>query len=132
MTETRRRTLDETWDHLAMRGEEMPRDAAGRPFVHSRMPRFDDEELGFMFFRTESIDADFSRCTLRRTFFGRSLLQKVKFSDTDLAESCMCWNDFNDCDFGKADLTGCDMRSSNFQNCWFGVTVRRRPHCAAA
>jgi uncharacterized protein YjbI with pentapeptide repeats len=31
----------------------------------------------------------------------------------------MCWDDFIECDFSGADLTGCDMRASIFKDCKF-------------
>jgi uncharacterized protein YjbI with pentapeptide repeats len=31
----------------------------------------------------------------------------------------MRWNDFHQCDFSGADLSRCDMRSSNFRGCKF-------------
>jgi BTB/POZ domain-containing protein KCTD9 len=125
MAAIERRSLSETWAHLAARGEDMPRDSAGNPYLPSRMPNFDDERFGFAYFRAQSIDADFSACTLRRTYFGRSLLERVRFEDADLAESRMCWNDFTKCDFSGADLSGCDMRASHFESCRFiGASLR--------
>jgi hypothetical protein len=122
----RRRTLAETWRHLEKEGEGMPRDARGKPFVPPRMPSHDDEQLGWSFFRTSAHEADYSYCTLPRTYFGRSELNEVNFRNTDLSESRMCWNDFFDCDFAKADLSGCDMRASNFTRCKFdGADLRR-------
>ena len=130
---TRRRSLAETWRHLEEEraGEKMPRNAKGKPFVPPQMPNHDDDELGFSFFRTSAQEADYSYCTLPRTFFGRSELNEVNFRNTDLSESRMCWNDFNDCDFSKADLSGCDMRASKFKACKFdganlkGADLRR-------
>jgi BTB/POZ domain-containing protein KCTD9 len=125
---TRRRSLAETWRHLEdqLGGDRMPRDRKGKPFVPPRMPNHDDDELGFSFFRTSAQEADYSYCTLPRTFFGRSELNEVSFRNTDLSESRMCWNDFNDCDFSKAYLSGCDMRASKFVRCKFdGADLRR-------
>ena len=123
-----RRSLVKTWAYLEETGEgvEMPRDAKGKPFVPPRMPSYDDEDEGFSFFRTSAEEADYSHCTLPRTYFGRSGLNEVNFHNTDLSESSMCWNDFTDCDFSKADLSGCDMRASNFVRCKFdGADLRR-------
>jgi hypothetical protein len=123
---TARRTLAKTWQHLEKEGDDMPRDAKGKPFVPPQMPRYDDDELGFSFFRTRADEADYSHCTLPRTYVGRSEFNGVNFHDTDLSASRMCWDDFFDCDFSKADLSGCDMRASNFVRCKFdGADLRR-------
>ena len=115
-----RRSLEETWSFFETTGMKMPRDSHGRPFVPPRMPSHDDPEpLGFDFFRCMESDRDLSNLTLPRTFFGRSLLERILFRNTDLSESRMCWNDFVDCDFTSADLVGCDLRSSLFRNCKF-------------
>ena len=37
----------------------------------------------------------------------------------------MCWNDFKNCDFSEADLSGCDMRASEFENCKFIGAIMR-------
>jgi uncharacterized protein YjbI with pentapeptide repeats len=43
----------------------------------------------------------------------------------------MCWNDFEQCNFSGAKLSGCDMRTSNFKDCKFvralltGADLRR-------
>src|SRR5947209_2717506 len=87
-----RKSLEETWRYLEAEGESVPRDAAGRPFVPTRMPSIDDDEpLGFSYFRSRLGDADNSNLTLPRTYFGRSLLHRVSFANTDLSESRMCW-----------------------------------------
>lgn len=120
-----RKSLEDTWRYLESHGEETPRRADGRPFVHDRMPSHDDEKLGFSYFRYRLQDADNSNLTLPRTFFGRSEFNRVNFANTDLSESRMCWNDFDDCDFSGADLFGCDMRASNFRRCKFLGAVLR-------
>jgi uncharacterized protein YjbI with pentapeptide repeats len=90
------------------------------------MPSYDDKEpLGFSYFRSGLEDADRSHLTMPRTFFGRSWLVRVNFADTDLSESRMCWNDFDDCDFAGADLSGCDMRASIFRRCTFAGAMLR-------
>jgi uncharacterized protein YjbI with pentapeptide repeats len=86
---------------------------------------YDEEPLGLSCFRSGLEDADRSHLTMPRTFFGRSWLVRVSFADTDLSESCMCWNDFDDCDFTGADLSGCDMRASKFTGCKFVGAVLR-------
>ncbi len=120
-----RKSLEKSWRHLEAAGERMPPPgAAGRPFVPARMPSYDDAEpLGFSYFRHLVEDADNSNLTLPRTFFGRSLLRRVSFANTDLFESRMCWNDFEACDFSGADLSGCDLRASIFEGCKFVETI---------
>jgi uncharacterized protein YjbI with pentapeptide repeats len=92
---------------------------------------YDERPLGFSYFRSGLEDADRSHLTMPRTFFGRSWLVRVNFAGTDLSESCMCWNDFDDCDFTGAELSGCDMRASIFRRCRFvgavlgGADLRR-------
>lgn len=104
----------------------MPRHPGGRPFVPERMPNFDDNQpLGFSYFRSGLEDAERSHLTMPRTFFGRSGLSRVNFTNTDLSESRMCWNDFDDCDFSSADLSGCDMRASRYTRCKFVGAVLR-------
>jgi uncharacterized protein YjbI with pentapeptide repeats len=121
-----RKSLEETWRYLEAEGENVPRDATGRPFVPARMPGHDDDEpLGFSYFRYRLEDADNSNLTLPRTYCGRSLLCRVSFANTDLSESRMCWNDFEGCDFSGADLSGCDLRASNFKGCKFVGAVLR-------
>ena len=90
------------------------------PTLPDRMPRFDDEELGLSFFRTfVGKGDDFSNLTIPRTFFGRSEINDASFRNTDLSQSCMCWNDFNDVDFTGADLSGADLRGSVYRNVRF-------------
>jgi BTB/POZ domain-containing protein KCTD9 len=117
--DTPRRPLEETWNHLDPKRQWMPRTQDGRPFVPARMPRPHDEApLGFSYFRSGLEDADLSSVTLPRTFFGRSELERVNFRNTDLSQSWMCWNDFIDCDFTRADLSRCKM-ASVFTRCQF-------------
>lgn len=126
-----RKTVAETWAALEAQGWEMPRTASGEPFIPPGMPNYDDDELGFSFFKGGAPDADFRDMSLPRMYFGRSLLERMSFANTDLTESRMCWNDFIDCDFTGADLTGCDMRASVFRRCKFcgavmcGADLRR-------
>jgi BTB/POZ domain-containing protein KCTD9 len=80
-----------------------------------RMPQYDDEQLGVSFFRTfVGEHDDLSNLTLPRTYFGRSEINDALFCNTDLTESCLCWNDFIDVDFSDAVLAHCDLRASNF------------------
>jgi uncharacterized protein YjbI with pentapeptide repeats len=121
-----RKSLEETWLYLESEHAAVPRHPDGRPLVPDQMPSFDDKEpLGFSYFRSGLEDADRSHLTIPRTFFGRSWLVRVNFADTDLSESRMCWNDFDECDFSGADLSGCDMRASIFRRCRFDRAVLR-------
>jgi uncharacterized protein YjbI with pentapeptide repeats len=112
------RTLDETWSFLEARGDEVPRTPAGAPLIPKRRPRFDDDVLGFSVFRTKLV-GDWSSLTLPRTYFGRSLVERVNFYDTDLSESVACWNDFVEVVFSSAVLDRADLRASTFQDCSF-------------
>lgn len=96
----------------------MPRTPEGVPLVPPRRPRFDDEVLGFSVFRTKLV-GDWSSLTLPRTSFGRSLVERVNFYDTDLSESVACWNDFVEVVFSSAVLDRADLRASTFQDCSF-------------
>jgi uncharacterized protein YjbI with pentapeptide repeats len=120
-----RKSLEDTWRYLEAEGEATPRRPDGRPFVPDAMPNFDDEELGFHYYKYRLEDADNSNLTLPRTFFGRSWFAGVSFANTDLSESRMCWNEFKRCDFSGADLSGCDMRASVFKRCKFVGAVLR-------
>ncbi len=120
-----RRSLGDTWDYLASEGEDVPRRSDGQPFVKDTMPNYDDEELGFSYFKYGLDEADNSNLTMPRTFIGRSSFIRVSFVNTDLSESRMCWNGFDECDFGEADLSGCDMRASTFENCRFVGAILR-------
>lgn len=85
------------------------------PPMPERMPRDDDEVPGVSFFRTfVGEHGDLSNLTLPRTFFGRSEINGALFCNTDLTESCLCWNNFTDVDFTGAVLARCDLRASNF------------------
>jgi len=120
-----RKSLEDTWRHLEAEGDEPPRHPDGRPLVPTQMPSYDDEVLGLSYFRSGLEDADRSGLTMPRTYFGRSGFYRVRFTGTDLSESRMCWNDFEDCDFSGADLSGCDMRASVFKRCRFAGAVLR-------
>jgi uncharacterized protein YjbI with pentapeptide repeats len=119
MAEAARKDLEATWRYLEQQGEKMLRDAAGRPFVPTHMPNYEDEELGFSFFGRGGTLSTYSNLTLPRTYFGHSALTWLSFVNTDLSESRMCWNDFEECDFSGADLSGCDMRASTYEGCKF-------------
>jgi hypothetical protein len=120
-----RRSLEDTWKYLDKQGHSMPWTRDRKPFVPPRKPRYDDKVLGFSFFRCVLEDADLSNTTVPRTYFGRSLLERIAFRNTDLSQSVMCWNDFIDCDLSRADLTRSDIRSATFQRCLFvGADLR--------
>jgi len=90
------------------------------------MPSYDDEApLGLGYFKSGLEDADRSGLTMPRTFFGRSGFYRVRFMDSDLSESRMCWNDFEHCDFSGADLSRCDMRAARFTGCKFVGAILR-------
>jgi uncharacterized protein YjbI with pentapeptide repeats len=114
-----RRSLEETWKHLKKQRHQVPFTRDRKPFVPPRMPRYDDDQLGFEFFRTGLEDSDLSNLTVPRTYFGRSRLERVNFRNTDLSESSTCWNDFIDCDFSGANLARSDMRAATFSRCRF-------------
>jgi len=70
--------------------------------------------MGVNFFREQVRDRISRTWTLPRTYFGRSGLKGVRFRDTDLSQSNLCWNDFIDVDFSEAILEACDLRGSLF------------------
>ncbi len=90
------------------------------PPLPDHRPLYDDEEpLGVNFFRTGVSECDLSNLTLPRTFFGRSEIGPASFRNTDLSESTLCWNDFNEVDFTDCDLQGSDLRASVFRGVQF-------------
>ena len=90
------------------------------PPMPEKMPQYDDDgELGVSFFRTGVDGADFSGLTLPRTFFGRSEIARTSFQNSDLSESCLCWNDFIDVDFSGSDLSNADLRASVYERASF-------------
>jgi BTB/POZ domain-containing protein KCTD9 len=101
------------------------------PPLPPRRPAYDDEQcLGVSFFRTR-VSGDFSNMTLPRTFFSRSEVAAASFSNTDLSESTLCWNDFIGVDFNGASLRGSDLRAAafngvNFTRCDLQETDLRR------
>jgi BTB/POZ domain-containing protein KCTD9 len=116
-----RRSLAETWTFLEAEGVSMRRNPAGEPLLSKKMPHPDDEEIASTldYFRCGVEDRDLSNLTIPRTFFLRSSIERVRFVNTDLSGSWMCWNDFIDCDFSGADLSRCQMRASVFTRCRF-------------
>lgn len=97
-----------------------------RPPLPPSMPSYDDEEpLGVCFFRMHVKDADLSELSLPRTFFGRSLVSGCSWVGSDLTESRLCWNDFEDVDFSRALLARADLRASNFERCRFDAADLR-------
>lgn len=120
-----RRSIKETWEVLNSNGLKAPIRPDGEPLVPDCIPCYDDEELGLSIFKTEIVSEDLSGLSMPRTYFARSLISRVSFQNTDLTESNMCWNDFNECDFSGAILKSCDMRASGFIKCDFTGAVLR-------
>jgi BTB/POZ domain-containing protein KCTD9 len=101
-------------------------DEGAVPPMPNHRPQCDDEEpLGVCFFRTSVGEGDLERLTLRRTYFGRSVVGPVSFKNTDLSESTLCWNDFNKVLFTDADLSRSDLRASLFSEVEFVRTNLR-------
>lgn len=121
-----RRSYEESCKLLQQLGYLDAEDEDAIPPIPNHRPQYDDDEpLGVSFFRTlvgqeiedgdeEANGGDLGNLTLPRTFFGRSSVQHVSFKNTDLSESTLCWNDFNDVNFTDAGLSACDLRGSNF------------------
>lgn len=93
-------------------------DAADPLPLPSSTPRTDDDPpFGVRFFRTRVDGADgvqLSGLTLPRAWILRSHVGPVSFANTDLSESSLCWNDFDDVDLTDADLSRADLRASTF------------------
>ena len=90
------------------------------PPMPDHLPQFDDEEpLGVSFFRTFLSEGDLENLTLPRTFFGKSEIGPLSFKNTDLSDSNLCWNDFNEVSFESADLSGSDLRASIYNSVRF-------------
>jgi hypothetical protein len=97
------------------------------PLPDHRPQCHDEEPLGIRFFRSwvGFVESNLESLSLPRTFFGRSEIGPVSFKNTDLSESTLCWNDFNEVDFTDADLSGCDLRASIFREVNFVRTNLR-------
>jgi len=116
-----RRTRDESWQFLQSLG--LAGDGAPPPLPTGVPSPFDSE--GISFFRTAVEEVDLSRLMLARSFFGRSLIKKVRFSGSDLSQSNLCWNDFEAVVFDDCDLSRADLRASTFAGCSFrGANLR--------
>ena len=116
-------SYEESYRRLQERGH-FPEKAV--PPVRPRIPSIHDEApLGISFFRTfvgeeePGLVEDIANMTLPRTFFGRTEIRQVSFKNTDLSESCLCWNDFIQVDFTKACLAGGDLRASHYDHVLF-------------
>ena len=138
-----RKSYEESCRILQERGWLNPGDI---PALPPGRPAYEDEQLGVEFFRTKVADELLENLTLPRTFFGRSEIQNVSFSGTDLSESTLCWNDFirvnfsnsdlsnsdlrgaifNQVSFSSADLSAADMRRSSFNGCDFSNAIFRK------
>ncbi len=57
--------------------------------------------------------------TMPCIFLCRCGVYRISFKNTFLADSSCCWNGFIDVDFTDADLSRCDLRSSEFENVVF-------------
>lgn len=109
-----KKTFDETINTLRELGLIYDDQSPRLPEV---MPKFDDPDpCGFSIFRMGIEDLDLSALDMRRTFFSRSEIVGCNFTDTDLAESNMCWNDFISVNFTRANLAGADLRASIYEN----------------
>ncbi|MBC8141526.1 MAG: pentapeptide repeat-containing protein [Armatimonadetes bacterium] len=111
-----RRSLEEAWAELK-NDYDMPLNRDGSPLVPSGVPLPGDEGFGAL--KTGYVYWEMSGYTLPRAFFGRCLIEWANFTNTDLHESRLCWNDFVDCSFRYADLSGADLRASLFVRCRF-------------
>jgi uncharacterized protein YjbI with pentapeptide repeats len=116
----KRLSWSQTWRQLERDGFDLgDRTPTGRPFHPRKMPSFDDKRRGFGFFKEGLEDGDMSNLSLSRLFVGRSRFKEVDFSNSDLSESRLCWNDFVNCRFQHAILKGCDGRASIWKKCDF-------------
>ena len=116
---TSRLSLEATWELLEMANYGPLWDEGHQPLVPTQALTEDTEEEDFTFFRTFLREANLSRMTLPRTYFGRTGFELVSFLDSDLKQSYMCENDWLDCDFTAADLSETDMSSSLYYGCRF-------------
>ncbi|MCG8317752.1 MAG: pentapeptide repeat-containing protein [Pseudomonadales bacterium] len=93
------------------------------PRLPEAVPKYDDEDpCGFSVFRMGLEGKDLSDLDMRRTFFAKSEVSDGNFTNTDLSESNLCWNDFISVNFNGAKLSNSDLRASiydrvNFSNC---------------
>jgi uncharacterized protein YjbI with pentapeptide repeats len=95
-------------------------DSRSIPPLPPQQPSINDPEpLGVGFFRTLVAEDALENLSLPRTFFGRSEVRCVSFKNTLLSESNLCWNDFIEVDFTKADLSRSDLRASMFKTVKF-------------
>ncbi|WP_431227406.1 pentapeptide repeat-containing protein [Burkholderia contaminans] len=110
-----------SYEESCRRLQEHHLDPDSIPPIPDRLPQADDlEPSGVSFFRVFLGDReDMSNLTLPRTFFGRSEFNGVRFCNTELTESNLCWNDFIDVDFSSAVLTHSDLRASLFDRVRF-------------
>jgi hypothetical protein len=87
--------------------------------VVDRVPRHDDEVLGPSIFRTRVEDVSLNGLTLTGLYVGRSLLERISFSESELRLAAFNWSGISDCTFEGADLTGADLRACSFVRCSF-------------
>ncbi len=85
------------------------------PSIPDHQPQYDDDEpLSIIFFRTFLGDSDLENLSLPRTYIAKSEVGPISFTNTDLSESTLCWNDFHEVNFTDADLSRSDLRASHF------------------
>jgi uncharacterized protein YjbI with pentapeptide repeats len=111
-----RMSYEQSWAVLQSQGWI---DSTEQPNKPSRPPRYDDVEFGVSFFRTRVEGAKFERLVVPGMFVSRSEITNSSFHDSDLSESVMNWNDFENVDFASANLYGCDLRGCNFRRVSF-------------
>lgn len=92
------------------------------PRLPAAMPQFDDEDpCGISIFRMGMDGDDCRNLEIPRTFFSKSEIANCDFSNTNLSESNLCWNDFISVKFVGADLSSSDLRNSKYQNVDFSL-----------
>jgi hypothetical protein len=95
-------------------------DVIGEPLASlDRRPQHDDEVLGPSIFRMIVEDVAVNELSLPCLYVGRSKLQRVSFTSSDLHLSAINWSDLVECDFSRASLVDADLRACNFASCVF-------------
>jgi len=86
------------------------------PRIPEAMPKYDDEDpCGFSVFRMGVEEIDLSNLEMPRTFFNKSEITGCNFSNTNLQESNLTWNDFIETNFSSSDLSSSDLRASIYE-----------------
>jgi BTB/POZ domain-containing protein KCTD9 len=95
-------------------------DVIGEPLASlDRRPQHDDEVLGPSIFRMIVEDVAVNELSLPCLYVGRSKLQRVSFTSSDLHLSAINWSDLVECDFSRASLVDADLRACKFASCVF-------------